>query len=171
LTPAVLHENVKMQIQFLDPRMAYGLSNQAACLCTLLKLTRQCSAPSLSQPACQQSTPIQAFIASAFTIFLHPATFCYPVCYPVGALYTADGPFLKLLGRQKRQSRTCARRVPILVSRRPPKRNTSCRVFGRRIDWCALAWIDWHSRGLSVRVVSVATEFMRASSSTGSAAT
>ena len=29
-----------------------------------------------------------------------PPTFCYPICYRVGVVYTADGPFLKVLGRQ-----------------------------------------------------------------------
>ena len=65
LTPTVLHENVKMKIQFLDPRVAYGLSNKTACLCTLLKLTmrHRAARPRLHAP--EESTPIQALFAPA----------------------------------------------------------------------------------------------------------
>ena len=42
LTPTVLHENVKMQIQFLDPRVAYGLSNKITALNVFIELTSPC---------------------------------------------------------------------------------------------------------------------------------
>ena len=132
-----------MQIQFVDPRMVYGVSNKAAYICVYYKLTMRYRAARPRLHAREENTPIQALFAPALQIFLHSTRFCYPVCYPVGPVQQPAANYLLLLDRQKRRSEE------MLLSRLPAKRHTSWRLFDRRpFDLCS-GWVDWPSRVLA----------------------
>ena len=98
VAPTILQKRCTIQIQFLDPRVASGLSNKISSLCS--SGSTSCMRSVIGQhvlaftPAGEESTPIQALFAPALKIFLHSARFCYPVCYPVGPVQQPAANFL-----------------------------------------------------------------------------